>query len=407
MSDKDDIFAGAGDDDNEDFSFGAIPQPNKSGTDDISSFGFDDDDAFGSDPAEDLTGDSFTTPPMSTVDTGAAFDKDLDADDDPFGEIDTAPVAAAPVEQVEDDPFGNSAPPEEEEVDVMSAMGGVDDSEQDNDVFDTSAAGTPFDTQAEPAYVAKPEGGNKVVKYGIYGLGSLAAVAIAVVGFNMFAPVLMGGDSFDEYDIAAVSPDIPQIAASPSLPAQTATPSLPPRSMGGDVGGIDLPAGVQVAGGSDFEVDPINGKPAASALKEPSLPQAGDLPQVGKTPDPLFGNSGDVDAGLSEEIAKLSTENEQLRKELGDLAERLAKVEGITATPGAVPMPVAQPPAKPKVVEDWRLKGTQGEVAWIDGPGGFKEVRPGTEIDGVGTVEDITRYEDSWVVTTTAGIILQ
>jgi hypothetical protein len=76
--------------------------------------------------------------------------------------------------------------------------------------------------------------------------------------------------------------------------------------------------------------------------------------------------------------------------------------------PGAAPGGAAAPetkPAKPPILENWVLRGVYRGRALVESRYGEFEVIPGSNLPGLGRVEDVTRQDGRWFVVTQKGLI--
>ena len=135
-------------------------------------------------------------------------------------------------------------------------------------------------------------------------------------------------------------------------------------------------------------------------------------------------------ARLSKEIAALKanvetankTAQTQIAKITDKLGERLsrerAEITGSisapqTVTPLPVPRPAprvaaveAQPPARPRVVQDWTIRDVYDGYVYVQGHGDIYQVSIGAPLPGLGRVEQVKRQDGRWMVLTPKGIIV-
>lgn len=277
-----------------------------------------------------------------------------------------------------------------EELSEDDAFGGID---ADIDQTEVTAELT------DEADVAGAGGQSFVRKYAFHGIAAVFLLGAAWWGYtSVLAPMLGPGDTFTPPTMVEEQPDF--VASKDDAPR----PSLP-----NSPGTVALPL--------DEEPATVSNVDGAQSDPEPTLPGLSlDVPETGTkeetqlpvvdTPTPA-----QADPQVEQRLASLEDQLSALSKE--ELVARLANIEGrlneLESQPqlAGTPRPLVEPPAKPAVLGDWELKGVQGDVAWVDGPGGFLEVKVGDGIPNVGTVDQVTRYEGDWVVVTSAGVILK
>jgi hypothetical protein len=286
---------------------------------------------------------------------------------------------------------------EQEDEGDPNLFGDLDDVRADEDADDGE------DEEEEEAYAEsgqKPGAKGRMI---FYASAAAAVLGIGVIAYNFVLPQTgllapftstetpaLVTSNFDDALPTAPSPstDVPGATLPGATSTGVAPATLPPEET------------VQVATNLP-PVQPVRTVTSPLAVPSDEPAPSLDIPSSG-------GNapSGDV-AALQREITSLVSAREGLENKVDSLEKRLASLEG--AMPDTAPTPSVQPPAKPEVVENWTLKGVQKDkgLAWVDGPSGFQEVRSGDAIPGVGTVKDIIRYENAWVVVTTKGVILQ
>ena len=135
-------------------------------------------------------------------------------------------------------------------------------------------------------------------------------------------------------------------------------------------------------------------------------------------------------ARLSKEIAALKanveTANKSAQTQIAKIADKLgerlsrerAEITGSisapqTVTPLPVPRPAprvaaveAQPPARPRVVQDWTIRDVYDGYVYVQGHGDIYRVSIGAPLPGLGRVEQVKRQDGRWMVLTPKGIIV-
>ena len=131
-------------------------------------------------------------------------------------------------------------------------------------------------------------------------------------------------------------------------------------------------------------------------------------------------------ARLSQEIASLKANAEAANKsahgQVGKIAEQLnraaSEITGSisapqTVTPLPVPRPAprvaaveVQPPARPRVVQDWTIRDVYDGFVYVQGHGDIYRVSIGAPLPGLGRVEQVKRQDGRWMVLTPKGIIV-
>ncbi len=124
-----------------------------------------------------------------------------------------------------------------------------------------------------------------------------------------------------------------------------------------------------------------------------------------------------IEKAQSEPTAKLAKITEQLDR----LEKRPAVTVAATAasdTTGSIgeqraaaaaappPPPAPKPVAKPPVLEGWILREVFRGRALVESRYGEFDVGPGTNLPGVGMVEDVVRQDGRWMVITPRGLIM-
>lgn len=311
-------------------------------------------------------------------------------------EPDEPTLPAARVEPLDREAFGGGDFDDIDEVPRQSrrrpAADGDDSLFDDAELGGETALDTDLDGGGEPEELEEideetPRGSSPLVRYGIYGAIGLVVVG---AGFYAWATMLSPMLGFDAAptptqtaQITTVVDEFPSEQKKPALPGMATVPEelvQPPATLPG-------------------AADPL---PEAGAPVLPNVQPETTLPDISAA-----GADGELAGRLARIEGELSAlSRDDLIEKVANLETRLAALESRPAN-ATTPRPAVEPPAKPPVVDGWVLQGVQGDVAWVEGPGGFIEVRIGSDIPNVGTVDDIQKYEGDWLVVTTAGVILQ
>jgi len=142
--------------------------------------------------------------------------------------------------------------------------------------------------------------------------------------------------------------------------------------------------------------------------------------------------SQDLIVGIERLRGSVEQSQSELVAKLGQLAERVERLERQAAPASLAPVAQAQPstatsPAKPvpspaqqpalspatgprqgieaTVLKQWRVREVLNGIALLEGPRGLLGVSRGQVIPGVGRVESIERRGNRWVVATSKGLI--
>jgi len=96
------------------------------------------------------------------------------------------------------------------------------------------------------------------------------------------------------------------------------------------------------------------------------------------------------------------------RAEHAKVERRAAPPPAQTDVTGSVPAaaPNPKPVAKPAIVAGWAIRKVYDGSALIEGRSGIIEVEPGTDVPGLGVIQDIRRQDGHWVVVTARGLIM-
>ncbi len=329
----------------------------------------------------------------------------------------------------------------------------ADDGHVDDGEFEPVEDGGEGEFEAdEPHADAEPDGKAPGRVFGLdkgklVTFGAAAAVVVFVLGVGY------------QY-VGGMFTSVPVVAAAPPSPLGAPQPN---RFAGGP--GAGMPQGFGQANGVGIPQG-LGQRPAqpGAAMAMPTLPGGGGAQPVGQnvvmkgpsaglgmpTPPgapaaaPPIPNAFDAspmpassmpppaamrqapaasaqDAAMAERLERLERKLDQMASvphdtapsvggdvemKLASLEQRLSGVESRAVAP-TTPRPNLEPPAKPRVIADWTLKGVQNGVAWLAGPQGFKEARKGDDLGSAGHVKSISQYDHDWVVMTENGIILR
>ncbi len=319
-----------------------------------------------------------------------------DISDDAFGVDSEQPRqmpgrgrAVAVAEDDVDEGFVGFKPDEDEEAEVSSKPAhdagfddGDDTSTDANDGDEDEADDEDTDESAPDERKAR------LIKIAtLAGAAALGAVGIFGAWSYVLQPILGPLFGLDAPAITAVAPPTPvgqQVAPrsnnplpplgntvpAPSQPR--AAPSLPPQAMP-----TQNPAPMQA--------------PAAAQTR----PDQATLDRMARL------------EALVQELVAQGARRSELDQKLVPLNERIASLEARGVS--QMPKPTVDVPLKPEVLAGWKLKGVSRGVAWVEGPSGATvQVKPGEALpNGAGTVKQISKYENDFVVVTERGVIVR
>lgn len=292
---------------------------------------------------------------------------------------------AAPVDDI-DDGFVGFKPDEDDEAESNGKPNepGFDDGEVGKS--DTSEDDEIEEIDEDTEEAAPDERRARLIKIAtLAGAAALGAVGIFGAWSFVLKPILGPLFGLDAPAITAVAPPtpvgqqvaprsnnpLPPLGNAAPVPSQPRTaPSLPPQSMP-----VQSPAPAPVA---------VQARPDQATLDRMARLEA-----------------------LVQELVAQGARRSEVDQKLVPLTERIASLEARGVS--QMPKPTVDVPLKPEVLAGWKLKGVSRGVAWVEGPSGATvQVKPGEALpNGAGTVKQISKYENDFVVVTERGVIVR
>lgn len=326
---------------------------------------------------------------------------------DDFGDIDDEPAPVVPSRLRRNETASPAADDdamfdEDDDARVAQAV------DYDDDEF-VGTNGNAAGAEEEESEAPPPKKSN-LVNYAIYAVGGVFALGIAWLGYSSVLKPLMGWDA----PVQVASPMTPPMAPRPATNSQPA-PGLPPLGAAPSAQAPQAPRPLPSTAAA----------PAPTAVPAPvPAPQAGGLPPIGgaspitpprpaapaTVPAPVAAAS--ADPAVADRISRVETRvaslptREDLEARLKVLEERLARFENRSVP--AAPRPEVTVPVKPRIIDGWTLQGVNRDTAWVKGPRGIVEAREDTDLGpDAGQVTRIQRFNNSWIVVTTTGVIMR
>lgn len=340
-----------------------------------------------------------------------------DEDDDPFGS------ASDPVAETPRDDFG-----EEEEADrrpqtlkSARATERVEPSFDDEPFEDAGTDEPSFDErefngqdgdeldeteEGDEPVAGQRDGGDRkhqLIRYAVLGGMGLAGLFVTWIGYSTVIKPFLG----EQPAQVASGPMVPT-GVQPNRPASTGT--LPPLGAGPSAT-VPPPSAMPPRLPAPAPTPaPTAGLPQPSVPAPPATPVA--APSTPQIPTAAPVRPAAVDPALADRLARVESQIQGLpsrtdmEQRIKQLEERLARYENRAAP--AAPRPEVQVPMKPQVIDGWTLQGVNRDTAWLKGPNGIVEVREDSDLGGnAGKVTRIQRYQNSWIVVTTTGVIMR
>lgn len=231
------------------------------------------------------------------------------------------------------------------------------------------------------------------------------AALLLAAGYTTLSPLLTSTAPVQQ-DIV-VSTQNPGSMPTGPVSSPSETPPFLDQSTAPSLPGTPTPTPLPPANEAPSVDEPISvAQPGASTTQTPNFQPPSEMPSYISDADPAD-PVAETSVVADDRVADLEDQIAELNQQVAALTARLAEIEAAPVAP-ATPEPVVTPVDKPAVVEDWVLRGVQGDVAWIeDASGEFLEVSVGTDVPNAGRVTNIQMYEGDWLVVTQNGVIMQ
>jgi|SRR6185369_713031 len=120
-----------------------------------------------------------------------------------------------------------------------------------------------------------------------------------------------------------------------------------------------------------------------------------------------------VDTAAKSANAQIAKISDKLARDSAEITGSISAPQTVAVPPAPVPLPkpaqrvaaVEAPPAPPPVLDGWRIVDVYDGYVYVQGHGRMFEVAIGTQLPGLGRVEQVKRQDGRWTVVTPKGVI--